>query len=184
MCDAEPPAITPQELVGLGLSGDVAATLANQVNADRCSGSPEGRWRRISQEVLCADYGFPVHRFIYDKVFAGWDESRGPRPMWTPTEAIVRHANVDALRQRLRLSSYGELYAWSIARGDEFWGEVVRTLGIRFEHPPTRVRAPLGDPRSAVWLPGATMNIAESCFQAEDGGPCSRWIGRLGPRHR
>jgi len=96
-----------------------------------------------------------------------WIEGRfvaGPTPTWTPSEAVVANANVTALLNRLDLHGYERLHRWSVERRSEFWGEVVRDLGIRFQRPPEAILIGEDDPEGASWLPGARLNIAESCF--------------------
>jgi len=46
---------------------------------------------------------------------------------------------------------------------------MIRRLGIVFREEPARIREPGGDLRRSEWLPGARLNIAESCFLAEPG---------------
>src|SRR5207247_4539431 len=46
---------------------------------------------------------------------------------------------------------------------------LIPTLGIPFRVKPARVLDPTSDPTRPDWLPGAELNIAESCLQAEGG---------------
>src|SRR5438046_8961040 len=43
---------------------------------------------------------------------------------------------------------------------------MIRELGIVFRKKPARILKQPLDPRHPEWLPGARMNIAESCFRA------------------
>ena len=79
-------------------------------------------------------------------------------------------ANLGALMRQLGLPSYGALQRWSVTHRDEFWERMIRHLGIRLVHPPSAVRSG-ADLRAPQWLPGARMNIAASCFQADPGRP-------------
>ena len=88
------------------------------------------------------------------------------RPTWTPDGATVAHANVTSVMDELGFDSYEDLFRWSIESRAEFWQMVIERLGIVFAEPPSRiVQGPADDP---VWLPGARMNIVDSCFTAPD----------------
>jgi acetoacetyl-CoA synthetase len=57
-------------------------------------------------------------------------------------------------------SDYRELQAWSAGHPGEFWGEVARFFGVRFDTEPSVALANPTMP-GAEWFPGATLNIAE-----------------------
>src|SRR5437867_11852788 len=65
-----------------------------------------------------------------------------------------------------RLRSFADLQRWSVDRREEFWATMVRKLGIVFRRTPTGILKQPADPRHPESLPGARMNIAESCFRA------------------
>jgi acetyl-CoA synthetase len=88
------------------------------------------------------------------------------RPSWTPDGRAVSHANLTTVMDDLGFNSYEDLYRWSIESRSEFWEMVIERLGIVFAEPPSRIMTgPADDP---VWLPGARMNIVDSCFTAPD----------------
>src|SRR5207249_2521342 len=66
-----------------------------------------------------------------------------------------------------RLTSFEDLRLWSVTRREEFWSTMIRKLGIVFRKKPTRILKQSADPRHPDWLPGARMNIADSCFRAD-----------------
>jgi acetyl-CoA synthetase len=49
---------------------------------------------------------------------------------WHPRQEDILGANVTALMNRLKVGSYDELYAFSIARPDAYWREVIDFCGI------------------------------------------------------
>jgi acetyl-CoA synthetase len=84
---------------------------------------------------------------------------------WLPHPAVTAAANLtDAMRER-GLESYDRFYAWSAAERAEFWGYTIERLGIVMAAQPSAVLT--GTPQQPQWLPGARLNIAESCFQAD-----------------
>ncbi len=85
---------------------------------------------------------------------------------WWPDESTVAQANITQVQQALGLTSYADFYRWSVENKAAFWETAVNRLGIAFRQPYQQVldrAAGAEDPR---WLPGARLNIGESCFQA------------------
>ena len=87
---------------------------------------------------------------------------------WTPDEATIEQAHVTELQRTLGLSSYQELYQWSIQHKGEFWEAAIQKLGISFNQPYQQIIDATQRPENPQWLPGARLNIVESCFQAPD----------------
>ncbi len=88
------------------------------------------------------------------------------RAAWRPDAETIRHANLTSVIGELGFDSYEDLYRWSIEERSEFWEMVIDRLGIVFDETPSQImEGPSDDP---VWLPGARMNIVDSCFTAPD----------------
>ncbi len=86
---------------------------------------------------------------------------------WLPHPEDIARANVTALAAEVGLASYEELHAWSVADRAAYWAATLRRLDIVFDRSPDAIldaRAGVEDP---VWLPGARLNIAASCFTAD-----------------
>jgi acetyl-CoA synthetase len=84
------------------------------------------------------------------------------RPVWRPDEATIGYANLTHVMADLGFDTYEDFHRWSAGSREDFWEMVVGRLGIVFEVPPTRIFE--GTPLDPVWLPGARMNIVDSCF--------------------
>lgn len=110
---------------------------------------------------------FAAHLALYRMAYDGRQPEEGPGPAWIPSRADVRSSNIGKLIAERRLTSFEELQRWSVDRREEFWSTMVRKLGIVFRKKPTRILKQPPDPRHPDWLPGARMNIAESCFRAD-----------------
>jgi acetyl-CoA synthetase len=83
---------------------------------------------------------------------------------WHPDADTIERANLTAAIREQGLSSYAELHEWSITDRGAFWDMVLGRLGIVLAEAPERIVAgPLRDPQ---WLPGARLNIVDSCFTA------------------
>src|SRR6202000_2723924 len=86
--------------------------------------------------------------------------------------------------------SYGELHQWSVRNREEYWALVLERLSIRFRRPSEGVVDLSAGVESPRWLPGAKLNIVESCFfataetpaiihQAEGGAMAAMTYGEL-----
>ncbi|NNC93631.1 MAG: AMP-binding protein, partial [Acidimicrobiia bacterium] len=88
-------------------------------------------------------------------------------PSWKPDSETITQANVTSLAAELGIDTYENLHRWSVKHRAEFWEKTINRLGIEFRTPPDGILSQPVDPQDPHWLPGARLNIAESCFQAE-----------------
>ena len=91
-------------------------------------------------------------------------------PAWRPTPELIDRANVTAVARQLGLPDYPALHRWSIENRADYWALVIERLGIRFQHRPATL-IDSTHPTRPRWLPGARMNIVESCFLADPALP-------------
>jgi len=89
-----------------------------------------------------------------------------PTPDWVPTPESIAQSNVSWLMQRVGVTTYEELHAWSVREREDYWRLAIDKLGIPFIQPPARVLDLSAGVEAPRWLPGARMNIVESCFAA------------------
>ena len=68
-------------------------------------------------------------------------------------------------------TSHTELHRWSVRHREQYWATAVERLGIRFRQPFSRVLDSSGGVAAPRWLPGARLNIVESCFTAPADSP-------------
>ena len=114
---------------------------------------------------------FPAQAALYELAYRGRPKGAGPGPAWVPSPGTIRASNLAALMRDRHLGSYGKLHRWSVEHREDFWSAMIERLGIVFEKRPTRILGPKADVTHPDWLPGARLNIAESCFQAEPRKP-------------
>jgi acetyl-CoA synthetase len=182
--------IRAEELVSLGMEPSAAEAMARRVGEFIASLPAPECWRRVSKELLAPGHPWGVHKYLYGTVFARWDPAEGPPPAWVPPEGFAETTNIGKLMRERKLETYQDLHAWSVRRRDEFWDVMIRKLGIRFEQPYREIVDLARGVESPEWLPGAKLNIAESCFLAPpdataivhqaEGGELSTWTyGRL-----
>ena len=72
-------------------------------------------------------------------------------------------ARVHGFLRWVGLSSWDELYEWSVRDLEAFWEAVWRYFKIKTHSPYEAVLASREMP-GARWFPGATLNYAEHCF--------------------
>lgn len=133
--------------------------------------APAVAWQRVSRDVLSPTHPHPVHRLCWDDCFASWSDEAGPRPAWIPTTEEAAGTNLARAIKRLWQPSYPHFYRWSVEHRDDFWRDTVDMLGIRFRENPDRVLDAGHGAEHARWFVGASLNIAESCFNATPDAP-------------
>jgi acetyl-CoA synthetase len=85
-------------------------------------------------------------------------------PCWIPSPAAVAESNIGRVLQQRGFSDVQSLHRWSVTDHEGFWRFTLDRLEIRFRTPPAHILDPERDPRTPRWLPGARLNICESCF--------------------
>jgi acetyl-CoA synthetase len=169
--------IEPGEFVRLGLLPGRARAVAVAVAAafEEVGGPStdpdvqERLWLALRRGVLDGaqpPLDFAVHRRLFELAYAGRPAGANPGPAWTPSPEAVAASNLEALRRDVGPANYRALHRWSVEKRDEFWQRMLRRLRIRFAKPPAQVRSPTSPVHRPDWLPGAELNIVDSCFQA------------------
>ncbi len=158
-----------EQLCASGLSADDAPAVADRLLSILALGlEAEETWRRLAADVLTPDLPFDVHRLLFETTYATRDPEDGPAPAWLPTPAEIDATNAGRLMRELGLATHERLHAWSAREREAFWETMLRKLDIRLRAPYAAMLAVGGRPEETVWLPGARLNIVESCFQAPD----------------
>ncbi len=160
-----------EALKNCGLPDDQASNILRAVSAIFASEKTmEGRWTQIRSTILMPEHPMSLHRLLCDLAFEGWDAQHGPRPIWNATETQKKSTHLWRYMQEKGFTDYSQCYDYSITQGRSFWVDVVRRLGIRFKNayePTTENIVDTSDPTFPKWLVGASLNISDSCFQAD-----------------
>ncbi len=96
------------------------------------------------------------------------------RPLWTPSQERIREANLTQFivlvnrKYRLKISTYSELYRWSIEQVSDFWSAVWDYAGVICSRRYDNVVDDLGKFPGAKWFPGARLNFAENLLRHRD----------------
>ncbi len=94
-------------------------------------------------------------------------------PLWIPSEERVSQSNLTAFTRYAeelldkRISSYQELYDWSVSDLDEFWKSIWIISGIIHSKPYKSVLTGKGM-FGAKWFEGAELNFAENLLRYRD----------------
>jgi acetoacetyl-CoA synthetase len=95
-------------------------------------------------------------------------------PFWTPSEERARATNIHAFMQRindkhsLHLSTYEELWSWSVDNLELFWAEMWDEAGIVASRGYDRVIDNPAKMPGARWFEGAELNFAENLLRFRD----------------
>lgn len=125
---------------------------------------PEARWTLISTLLLTPDHDWDIHTTLYAENYAG---SVGLAPAWLPTFSDSQMTNIGQIMASRGMSSYKDFYKWSITCKEEFWDACVKRVGISFAKSYSKVFGfpdSINQIKSPVYFPGASLNIAMSCF--------------------
>ncbi len=107
------------------------------------------------------------------------------QPIWQPSAERVARAQITELAARHGFSgptAIGELWRWSVAHPDLFWGELVQTMGVRLGRPPEAVLVDGDRMPGARWLVGAELSFAENLLRRRDATPAIIFRGESGTR--
>jgi len=95
-------------------------------------------------------------------------------PIWEPSEERKKNANMtkfmDFVNERYgkKLSSYDELYDWSVTSLADFWASVWEYAEIKASKPYHTVLAPAEHMMRTQWFQGARLNFAENLLRYRD----------------
>ncbi len=89
---------------------------------------------------------------------------------WIPDERTLAAANVTSAMAETGFADFGAFHHWTCTERSAFWAFAIERLGIVFQVPYEAIRAS-AHPEHPGWLPGARLNIVESCFRHEPDSP-------------
>ena len=128
----------------------------------------ERRWKKLVERANPTSIGPSGYRQLWENCFADWNARLdGPTPIWFPSKTELEQSNVARWMNDLSHCTYAQFHDWTVKHRSEFWQQAIERLGIRFRKPPEEILENSLGVTQTAWLPGATLNIAESCFQAE-----------------
>lgn len=99
------------------------------------------------------------------------------QPLWVPSKERQAASNIsrfiDGLNRThgLQISSYSQLYQWSVSEISDFWAVMWEFAGIRASQSYDTVIDDLHRFPGANWFPGARLNFAENLLRYRDERP-------------
>ncbi len=130
----------------------------------------EQAWKDICENVLLSEkfsgMGFQEHKRLFDFVYSKRAPEDGPPPAWFPSQEVLDNSNTHKMMVEMGFSDYRKFHRWSVDKKDEFWEKIIEKLGIVFNKKPEKISDLSKGAERPDWLPGAEMNIADSCFRA------------------
>ena len=130
---------------------------------------PVQKWMALIQDEKFKKAPFAVQNQCFQEVYKNWisDKNQAPPPAWVPSQEDIQNSNIQTFSKRVGINNSQNLHDWSVKNRQLFWNEVVSVLGIKFHKPFESIMGASAQETSPQWLPGAKMNIAESCFTAK-----------------
>jgi acetyl-CoA synthetase len=83
---------------------------------------------------------------------------------WTPTPDVVERAQLTKFMRQVGVTTWDELYQFSIRNVETFTEEVLKFLDIRFDPPYEKLLDTSGGIELPKWLVGAGLNITTMCL--------------------
>lgn len=158
--------IQPHHLIEFGVSKDLANQLSAKINDISLSLPPEKAWNIISQKILTAQLPFQLHYFLFKNLFPDWPNEPEFAAAWIPSQDSIKASNIAQSMAKLKIPNYRDFHAWSVNHYDKFWDYVIKQLKIVFHKTPEKICDLSQGVEFPRWLPGAKLNIVESCFNA------------------
>jgi acetyl-CoA synthetase len=126
-------------------------------------------WRRMVERVQAdPDTPFDDQWQLFAELSAQRPAELGPMPAWWPSPQRIAHSNLAAMMAELDIGGYRRLHRWSVEHRERFWTMTIDRLSIQFASPPDSTIDLVGGPAQPRWLPGARLNVVDSCFQPSD----------------
>ena len=163
--------VTVDQLRDAGLSQTDAEGLLSRIEDIPDQSTHDQLWFALTSTILTRDVPFSVHLLLFDAAYTGWHALSGPAPAWRPTAADIDSANITSLCRQRGFKSFAELYEWSCSDRSGFWDTTIQRLGVMFDRQPTATLDLVDGVESPAWLPGARLNIVQSCFASDPGSP-------------
>lgn len=92
--------------------------------------------------------------------------SETPKPVWFPSTEFIKTTNIAKAMTELNIDNYQKFHEWSVKNYEDFWQLAINKLNIQFAQPYSKIVDLSKGVETPAWLPGAKLNIIDSCFNA------------------
>ncbi len=107
-----------------------------------------------------------------------------PQHSWHPDKEVIENSNIHKMMLQNGFNDYAEFWKWSASDKPEFWRQTLSNLGIRLKRKYDRIVDLSQGEERAQWIPGAQLNIVDSCFQNADDSTAVVFQEENGPLQR
>jgi len=159
--------ISEEKLIECGLLRRDAEKWIAQLQELESITDDSARWKAIASQLLTPQIPFVVHEFLYEQNYEKRRKEQLPCPAWIPGVDEIKKTHLGEWMKKEDFSCYEELHHWTVTHPEELAKKVSEALNIQFTHQPTKYCDISAGVEKARWYRDATLNIIESCFQAE-----------------
>ena len=159
-----------KKFIELGINNQEAHNLATKVSP-YLELPPEIAWQSVSHILSTSSYPFHVHLYLFAQIYPEWQIHPEKAPAWLPDENAIKKMHLWQCMQKQGFHNRVDFHRWTREHYSDFWEMMIQKLGIVFQKQPTQLCDLSQGIESPSWLPGAVMNIAESCFTAPSDTP-------------
>ena len=95
------------------------------------------------------------------------------KPLWIPSDDLISNSNMSSFMRYVeqitnrRMTSYEDVYNWSITETEEFWKSIWVISGIISSHQYEKILSNSVMP-GTKWFEGAKLNFAENLLRFRD----------------
>jgi len=107
-----------------------------------------------------------------------------PQHSWHPDKEVIENSNIHKMMLQNGFNDYSEFWKWSASDKPEFWRQTLSNLGIRLRRKSDQIVDLSQGEERAQWIPGAQLNIVDSCFQNADDSTAVVFQEENGPLQR
>lgn len=159
-------AITANQLIKLGLDKSSAQELLEHIKAQiQICITAEQSWQAISQDLV-GKYPFKIHLYIFNTLFPNWRELPELAPAILPSIDQIATANISQFMALSDTQDVRAFHRYTVNHFETFWQRVIDTLQISLDKFPEKICDLSSGIENIQWLPGAKLNIINSCFNA------------------
>ncbi len=160
--------ISVKKLTECGLPRRDAEKWSTQLQELKTITDDSIRWKTIATQLLTPEIPFAVHELLYEQNYKKQLKKQLPCPAWIPDVDEIEKTHLGEWMKKERFSCYEELHDWSVSHPEELAQRIIESLNIQFTQQPVQNCDVSAGGEQAYWYRGATLNIIESCFQAEE----------------
>ncbi|RAP31680.1 AMP-dependent synthetase [Candidatus Marinamargulisbacteria bacterium SCGC AG-410-N11] len=141
------------------------------INKETSYDNRKAAWKRFVDDYNNSNYSLDsssLCSLFFDYIYSGQHTDLKPAISWFTNQDILKTSNLGLAMKRQSLQSYSAFHTWSYENIQSFWNDSLTSLNIKFKNSPSTIFKESNKPFSPQWLPNASMNIIDSCFNAPD----------------